>query len=115
MAVRFVQVLNGGETASEEVSSASKVITVLNNSTAINQQSDATRVVRVLNREATLSEEVSSASKVITVVNNRTAINQTNNGFATEVVRPGGTVANISYGETLPPNPSEGQIFILTN
>ena len=31
-----------------------------------------------------------------------------------DVVRPGGTVVNIGAGPQLPPNPYEGQVWILT-
>lgn len=31
-----------------------------------------------------------------------------------DVVRPGGTVVNIGAGPVLPPNPYEGQVWILT-
>jgi len=31
-----------------------------------------------------------------------------------DVVRPGGTVVNIGAGPALPPNPYEGQVWILT-
>lgn len=31
-----------------------------------------------------------------------------------DVVRPGGTVVNIGAGPSLPPNPYEGQVWILT-
>lgn len=74
----------------------------------------AVKVVQVVGSDVT-SEEVDNSVRVVTVAKKNTTLNETGSGFATEVVRPGGTVANISYGTTLPPSPSEGQIFILTS
>lgn len=31
-----------------------------------------------------------------------------------ELVRPGGTLVNVGHGPSLPPNPYEGQVWILT-
>jgi hypothetical protein len=69
-------------------------------------------VITVVSKETTKQEVVGSA-RVLEVSNTRNVLGVGPSGAAVEVVRPGGTVANVAWGTTLPPNPSEGEIFIL--
>jgi hypothetical protein len=74
----------------------------------------AVSVVTVVSNE-TDSQEVVRTARVIEVPNTRSMLVPGAVGTATEVVKPGGTVANVTWGYNLPPNPAEGQVFILLN
>lgn len=81
---------------------------------AIETTSTATSVEVVRTAEPTVVDEAVT-SRVVEVVRGETSpIETAANEAVVDVVRPGGTVVNVQGGPILPPNPYDGQIWILT-
>ena len=69
-------------------------------------------VVEVIKPTISQSDAPGNAVVVEVVRSSTTPIETVSTEAVVEVVKPGGTVVNVQFGEGLPSNPYEGQIFI---